>query len=114
RETLRLGVARDAPGDEADQGAPLVGRVAQLLGERGRDDEARAEPIVEVLAEASGLHLARQVAVGGGDDLAGKAPVARVAEPLERARLQHAKQLHLDGGVELADLVEEDRAEGWA
>src|SRR5207302_2774531 len=30
------------------------------------------------------------------------------------ARLQHAQQLHLDGGVELADLVEEDRAEGWA
>ena len=111
REALRLGVARNPPGDEAHQGAPLGGRVAQLLGERGRDDEVRAEPVVEVLAEAAGLHLSRQVAVGGGDDLARKAPVTRVAESLEAPRLEHAQQLHLDGRVELADLVEEHRAQ---
>src|SRR5215468_1295444 len=108
RQWLGLGLARHAPGEEAHQSPALARRGAQLLLERGRDDDVRAKPIVEILAEAAGRHLGRQVAVGGRDDLAVEATVARVAEPLERARLQHAQQLDLERRLELADLVEED------
>src|SRR5690606_11255993 len=64
----------------------------------------------EVLAEAAGGDLGREVAIGRGDQAAGEAPRRRVAEPLEDARLQHAQQLDLQGRVDLGDLVEEDRA----
>src|SRR5215831_13767433 len=82
-----LGLAGHASGEEAHQSPALARRGAQLLLERGRDDDVRAEPIVEILAEAAGRHLGRQVAVGGGDDLAVETTIARVAEPLKRARL---------------------------
>jgi hypothetical protein len=54
---------------EAERGA-LAGRRAELLLQRGRDDKARAEPVVEVLAETPGLDLASQIPVGRGDELA--------------------------------------------
>ena len=110
-EGVGFGVAGDPPRDESDECPPLRRCVAQLLGQGGRHDEVRAEPVIEVFAEVAGFHLVRQIAVGGRDELAGEAAVARVAEPLERARLQHAEELHLHRRIELADLVEEDGAQ---
>src|SRR5205809_226440 len=70
--------------------------------------------IVEVLAEAACLDLARQIAVGGGHDLAAEEERLRVPEALEGARLEDAQELHLDRRVGVADLVQEDRPEGLA
>src|SRR5262249_59204855 len=110
-QTFALELTGNTLRDEPDQSAALGRSVAQLLGERGRDDQVGAEPVVEVFAEAAFLHLARQVAVGGGDELARKFAVAGIAETLKRARLKHTEELDLQRRVELADLVEEDGAE---
>ena len=88
----------------------ILGPVGQLLGERGRHDLVGAEPVVEVVAEPAGVHLGRKVAVRRGDDLALEGEGLGVAHPLESPRLEHTEQLHLDRRVELADLIEEDRA----
>ena len=40
-----------------------------------------------------------------------KLAAGRVAHRMKRARFDHAQQLHLDGGVQIAQLVEKDRAE---
>src|SRR5262249_61318880 len=110
-QTFALELTGNTLRDEPDQSAALGRSVAQLLGERGRDDQVGAEPVVEVFAEAAFLHLARQVAVGGGDELARKFAVAGIAETLKRARLKHTEELDLHRRVELADLVEEDGAQ---
>jgi hypothetical protein len=41
-------------------------------------------------------------------------PPRGLPEPLERPRLEHAEQLHLDDRLDFPDLVEEHRAEGRA
>ena len=91
----------------ADSGALSEG-VGELSAQRGGLDHVGTQAVVEVGTEASGFHPVREVAVGGGDDLAVKAALARFADALERPRLEHAQQLHLDGAVELPDLVQED------
>ena len=88
---------RPLAGRRSAPAAARRGRRASC-SQRRRADQVGAETVVEVLAETPRRHLRGQVAVGGGDDLALEAPVARVAEALERARLQHAEQLHLDRG----------------
>ncbi len=71
----------------------------ELLAQRRRRDHVRAEPVVEVLAEPPGRHLRGQVAVGGGDDLARGTCASRVSPRRWNVpRLEHAQQLHLDGG----------------
>src|SRR5579872_2781199 len=75
--------------------------------ERRRRDRDDVEPVVEVLAEPSGRHLGHQIAIGGGDD----PHVGLRGVPTDRlvlAFLQDAEELHLHGGRELADLVEEE------
>src|SRR5207248_9272589 len=65
--------------------------------------------IVKVLAEAPGADLGQEIAVRGGDDA--NVGLDRVAaERLVLPFLQDAQELHLDGGGQLADLVEEERA----
>ena len=71
-----------------------------------------AQPVEEIVAEPSGGHLGHQIAVGRGDEpdvgLEGRRP----ADALELPLLQHAEELDLHRGGELADLVEEERAIG--
>ena len=55
-----------------------------------------------------------QIAVGGGDQLAGEAPRRGLPDALKLAALQDAQQLDLNVGVELADLVEKHGAVGAA
>jgi hypothetical protein len=84
--------------------------VLLALAQRRDDDGAHEQAVVQVAAEAAGLDLGAQVAVGrgdeaevGGDGLAG-------ANGLVGALLQHAQQLHLQRQRQLADLVQEERA----
>ena len=65
------------------------------------------EPVVQVLAETTGLGLGLQVAVGGGDDPNVDRLARGVAHPGYRAVLQRAQDLHLQGHRHLADLVEQ-------
>ena len=51
-----------------------------------------------------------QIAVGRGDPAHVDLERARAADALEAALLEHAQQLGLQLGLELADLVEEERA----
>src|SRR5690606_939720 len=68
------------------------------------------QPVVEVLAEAAVVHLAAQVAVGGGDDAHVDPLRLDAADRLDLAVLQGAQQDRLQAGVHLADLVEEQGA----
>ena len=52
----------------------------------------------------------RSVAVGGGDHAHVDAARRRAADAQHLALLQHAQQLGLEVGADLADLVEEQRA----
>ena len=110
-DVVRLLVARDAAGDRAAERAELARRVPEPLGEGRRDQEVGAEAVVEVLPEAAGGERLAEIPVRGGDELPPECPVGRVAQALERPRLEDAQELHLDRRVDLADLVEEDRAE---
>ena len=74
----------------------------------GVRDDVRAEAVVEIRAEAAGAQSrAARSRLVAAMILPAKRRVLRLAEALERARLQHAQELHLDRRLELADLVEE-------
>ena len=103
--------AHDPLANEHHQVAQLLGRVPKLLAERRGNDQVRAEPVVEVLAEPAGPHFHREVAVGGRDQLALERPRRGLADARELARLQDAQQLDLNRGVDLPHLVEQHRAE---
>ncbi len=84
--------------------------VARPLAQR-RDAQAdHVEAEVQVLAEAAGGDLCRQVAVRGGEDAHVDAHRAAAAEAVDLALLDGAQQLGLQAGVHLADLVEQQRA----
>jgi hypothetical protein len=70
------------------------------------------QPVVEIDAEAAGLGLAAEVAVGRGDDARPRHPGLRLADALVFAVFQHAQQLRLELERQFADLVEEQRALG--
>ena len=70
-----------------------------------------AEPVVEVLPEAAAaIPCSSESRFVAATILPVEAPRLGLADAVELAALQHAQQLHLDRGVELADLVQEDRA----
>src|SRR5262249_61392787 len=62
------------------------------------------------LREPPGRDLAREIAVGRTDDPHVDRDVVAAAHARELAVLEHVQQLGLERRVELADLVEEDRA----
>ena len=68
------------------------------------------EPVVQVLAKPAGANQGLQVLVGGRQDADVDRDRLRAADALERHLLEHAQQLGLDLEVDVADLVEEERA----
>src|SRR4051794_12697891 len=73
-------------------------------------DLERVDPKEQVLAElVGGDHLA-EVAVGRTEDADVHAERVVLADAAEFARFEEPEQLHLHALVELADLVEEERA----
>ena len=108
--SVRLEFAALLAADLVHQEAGEVGDVLHALAQGGQVDRHHVEPVVEVLAEAPGLDLGFEVAVGGGDDAHVDLDGAGAADALQLAFLQHAQQLGLEGGGDLADLVEEQGA----
>ena len=80
--------------------------LSSLDGSAGSDDHVRAEPIVEIVTEAADPSLRCEVAVGRGGHLASKSRTLGVANALNLSRLRVAQQLHLNGRVQLSDLVQ--------
>ena len=83
---------------------------SRALAQRRDVQREHGEPVVEVGAEAAAVHLALEVAVGGGDDAHVDACARSRADALDLALLQRAQQLRLQRERQLADLVEEQRA----
>jgi hypothetical protein len=86
------------------------GNVAGALPERGKPDREDVEAVVQVGAEAAGLHLVVEVEVGGGDEAEVHRDLAGAADALDLLLLQHAQQPHLDGVADGRDLVQEEGA----
>jgi hypothetical protein len=84
--------------------------VLAALAHRRQLDVDHAQAEVQILAEAAAVDLLAQVAVGRGQDPDVDLDRAIAADPLDLALLEHPQQLRLERDVELADLVEEDRA----
>src|SRR5438046_178305 len=86
--------------------------VVPPLAQRRQVDGDDVQPIVEVLAEPSRRDLPSQVPRGGCDQAHHDARRLHSSHPLELALLDGAEQLdlHLDG--DLADLIEEEGADG--
>ena len=68
------------------------------------------KPVVEVFAEGALLHHRGEITVRRGDDAHIDFARVRAANGHERALLDHAEQLHLEGGRHIADFVHEERA----
>ena len=64
----------------------------------------------EVFAELPLANHRFQIAVGGGDDAHVHGNRLRAADALEGLLLEHAQELHLRAGRQVADLVQEERA----
>ena len=76
-----------------------------------RDREADdVQAVKQIFAKALVLDELFEVRVGGGDDADVDVERARFAERVDLAGLEEAEQLGLQVDVELADLVEEERA----
>src|SRR6185436_9666904 len=101
-----LEVARDA----LEEGARQRQDVDLAIAQRGQLDREHGEPVVEVLAEPALVDHRAQVAVGRRDPADVDLEGAAAADALESALLEDAQELGLELGLELADLVEEERA----
>ena len=80
------------------------------VAEGGEDDGEDGEAVEQVVAEAAGGDHRGEVAVGGGDPPDVGADGLAAADAFEAALLHDAQELGLEGGGELADLVEEEGA----
>jgi hypothetical protein len=81
--------------------------VLHAVAQRGHLDGEDHEAEVEVLAEAPARHLDLQIAVRRRHHPRVDLDRLGRADPPHFALLQHAKELHLHLGADLADLVEE-------
>ena len=84
--------------------------VLAALAHRRQLDVDDREPEVQILAERALVDLVAQIAVGRREHADVDLVRAIAADALDLALLEHAQQLGLQRDVELADLVEEDRA----
>ena len=82
-------------------------QVGFALAERRHEDGEHVEPIVEVLAEGILRDGLLEILVRRGEQAHVGLDRFGAAQPLELALLQHAQQLDLRGGVDVADFVEE-------
>src|SRR4051794_6618072 len=81
------------------------------VGAKRRDREGHArEAVIQILAERALMDLLLEVAVRGRDDPAVDLLALRRSHPAEVAGRERAQELGLYGRVELAHLVEEERA----
>ena len=91
----------------------VLGEQAQVVAafaQRWHLDHDHAEPVVEVLAEATVGDHRLEVAIGGGDDAGIDGARLEPADALHDMVLQEAQELDLQRRGGRGDLVEEDRA----
>ena len=108
-ETLASG-APLAPGDLGDEVADQDGDVAGAIAQRRHAHGDHVDAEVEILAEAAGLDLGVEVAVGGAHQAHVDADGLGAADRAHFAVLQHAQDLRLHLGAHVADLVEKQGA----
>ena len=84
--------------------------VAASLAQRRQLDDDDREPVVQIEAEATAVHLGAEIAVRRRDDAHVDRDVVLAADAPDAPPLEHAEQVRLDRERELADLVEEERA----
>ena len=86
------------------------GDVAGPIAQRRQRDRKDVEAVVEILAELAGGDLLLEIPVRRRDHAHVDLDRLGAADALELALLQHAQQLDLHVGRQVADLVEEQRA----
>ena len=89
-------------GEQQDVGLPLA--------QRRHENREDVQPVVQILAERAGRDRLLEVLVGRRDQPHVRLDRLGAAEPLELPLLQHAQQLDLRRQVDVADLVEKQRA----
>ena len=92
--------------EEVHQHWDVFAALAQGRHVNGEDVDA----VVEVVAEATVLNHRAQVAVGGGDDAHVNPDGARAADAANLSLLKCAQEFRLHRNIQLANLVEEERA----
>ncbi len=92
------------------EGAREELHVALAITQRRQLDARDGEAEEEVVAEASFLHLAIEIATRRREDANVALDPAVAADPLGLAALDRAKELRLECDVEIADFVDEERA----
>src|SRR5262249_3157357 len=94
--------APEVAAEERDVARPLA---------QGRELDPRdGDPEVEIVAEAARGDLAIEIAPRGAEDAHVEANEARAADALHLRALDRAEELGLEGELEIADLVDEERA----
>ena len=96
------GAGGEVLGEESD--------VLAALAQRWQGERHDVQAVVEILAEAPGGDLGREVAVGRRDDAHVDRNLGGRADAGDLALLQRPQELRLQRERQLADLVEEDRA----
>ncbi len=84
--------------------------VLRPLSQRRNLQVKLAQSMVEVTAECARLDELLQRLIGGGNHLDIDIDLAIAAQPVVRCAVQNAQQLDLQFGVELTDLIQQDRA----
>lgn len=111
QEEAGLGEFGGGEGDEVfGEGVDVGGAVV----ERGDFDGEGAQAEGEVCAEAAFLDFAVEVAVCGGDDADFGFESLLASEAFEALFLDDAEEFGLEGGIEIADFVEEESAAACA
>ncbi len=80
------------------------------LAQRREIDVQDIEPVIQIVPEFPQCYELLEAPVGGGEHPNVYLDRLNASHPKECPRLQHPQQLHLHGGRDLADLVEEDGA----
>ncbi len=84
--------------------------IATTFAQRRHRQRVNAQAVIQVGTKASGAHLSRQVAVGGGDHPHVDAVFAIRTNPLQLPTLQHAQQLGLARQRQFTHFVEKQAA----
>ena len=92
-----------------DEAPDELGNVVGALAQRWQLNRKDVQTVVEVLPERIAGNALFEVAVGRGDDSHVQRQRPGAAEPLDLPLLEHAQQLDLHVGRQVADLVEKNR-----
>src|SRR5664280_2897240 len=84
--------------------------VFRSLSQRWNLQVKLAQSMVEIAAECARLDELLQRLIRGGDHLDIDIDLAIAAEPIVRSAVENTQQLDLQFGVELTNLVQQDRA----